>query len=88
MNALITAILGIGAIASVAFGFAGVALLLWLSAKATGKYAWRTWDNLATIYKLETMRYYFKLMQDNGTHSLRLECERANPAAEPKGGEQ
>jgi len=70
MTALTTGAIVIGSIVMVAGGFAIAGALLWLAASATGKYAWRTWNNLAGIYKLYTMQYWFKRMQANGTHVL------------------
>lgn len=73
MTALTTAALVIGSVTIAAGGFAVAGGLLWVSAWATGKYAWRTWSNLSGIYKVETMRYWFRRMEENGTHVLRKE---------------
>lgn len=73
MDWLTTACIIVGGTVMVAGGFAIAGGLLWVSAMVTGKYAWRTWNNLAGIYKLETMRYWFRRMEASGTHILRDE---------------
>lgn len=61
----------VGGVVMAAAGFTAAGVALYYAAKFTGKYAWRTWDNLASVYKLQAMQYWFGQMQENGTHALR-----------------
>lgn len=68
----------IGYIVMVAGGFAIAGLLLFLAATVAGKYAWRTFDSLSSIYRLESISYWFARLDKNG-YALRKEFERAAP---------
>lgn len=67
----------IGSIVMGAGGFLLSATILYFAATWTCKLAWRLWDNLGDIYKLESMRYWFNQMQKDGTHVLRKAHEEA-----------
>lgn len=71
MSAITNAAYVIGAITMAAGGFAIAAFLLFWAATASGKYAWRIWKNLSGIYMVETMKYWFRRMETDGTHVLR-----------------
>jgi hypothetical protein len=73
MEAITQAAVVIGGAVMIAGGVAITGLIFYFSAALLGKYAWLTWDHLASIYRLECMKYWFKRMQDNGTHVLRKE---------------
>jgi hypothetical protein len=45
--------------------------VLFCAAYFMRKWAWRLWDEMATIYRLETMQYWFRQMKDTGRHVLR-----------------
>ena len=75
MSFIVTCAYITGAIVMVAGGFAIAGVLLWVSAWATGKYAWRTWKNMSGVYKMEVMRYWFKRMDAEGTHIVRQSFE-------------
>jgi hypothetical protein len=47
-------------------------IFLWAAVFAR-RWAWRLWEEMATIYRLETMRYWFTRMQDKGCNVMREE---------------
>lgn len=77
----------IGQVVMLASGLGAAAILFCIAAYFTGKYAWRLWDNLTTIYRIECIQYWFKRMQDNGTHALRKEHDdKLTHSKEPTNG--
>ncbi|MGK5020690.1 hypothetical protein [Janthinobacterium sp. LB2P10] len=45
------------------------------------KMGWRAWDRMASLYRVESMSYWFRRMQKDGTHSLRKAYEdKSTPA--------
>jgi hypothetical protein len=90
MSAVTTVAYVVGAIAMTAGGFALAAFLLFWAASASGKYAWRIWKNLSGIYRVETMKYWFRRMEKEGNFVLRqalADNPASQEAAEQKGGE-
>lgn len=65
----------VGSMVMLAGGLLVAAALLFCAAWAAGQYAWKLWGSLSTIYKLQTMQYWFRRMSDDGTHALSKDYE-------------
>ena len=50
---------------------------LFCAAFALNKVAWHFWDRAASLYRLETMIYWFRRMSKDGTHVIRKDYEKA-----------
>lgn len=61
----------IGAVVTVAAGFALAAGLLAIAATLTGKYAWHLWGNLTLIYQLNDLAYWFRRFRKEGPVCLK-----------------
>lgn len=72
----------------VAGGLLLAAVALAGAAWATGHYGFRLWRNVTTIYRFESIQYWFKRMQAEGTHVLRKEYHEKAAEADPVGAHE